>query len=58
LFRGFGFCSWLVVAFAYFAFWQVLFWSLPKNKFCVKVGQVGGAIFLSKGSGQRAGWLT
>jgi len=31
---------------------------LLKNKLCVKVGRVGGVIFLGKGSGQQAGYPT
>jgi len=31
---------------------------LLKNKLCVKVGRIGGVIFLGKGSGQQAGYPT
>ncbi len=49
---------WLVIAFYYLAFWRVLFLPLLKNKLCVKVRRVSGGIFLSKGSGKRAGYPT
>jgi len=39
-------------------FGKFCFSPLLKNKLCVKVGRIGGVIFLGKGSGQQAGYPT
>jgi len=38
------------LAFGYLAFWQVMFWFLPKVKLCAKICHVGGGLFFSQRS--------